>query len=73
MMPAEAYEWPRSMLSVNVNGLNGQAKRRKCFLQLMRGNWDVVVLLETHCPSQQVADDWLHAGRRWAWPALAGA
>jgi hypothetical protein len=50
--------WPRSMLVVNVNGLNGATKRRHFFSRLMHGSWDV----ETHCPSQQVADAWLQEG-----------
>ena len=45
-----------------VNGLSNPAKRRHFFLQLMHGHWDVIVLLETHCASQQVADAWLQEG-----------
>jgi exonuclease III len=50
------------MLCVNVNGLSNRPKRRHFFLQLMQGSWDVVMLVETHCPSQQVADEWLQEG-----------
>ncbi len=56
-----------SVLAVNVNGLSASRKRRAFFLQLLQGNWDVIALMETHCPSSDIAEQWLRegAGRPW--------
>ncbi len=48
---------------MNVNGLSASRKRRAFFLQLLQGNWDVIALMETHCPiNSDIAEQWLREG-----------
>ena len=53
---------PRALLHLNVNGLRGGPKRRELFAALLRGPWDAVVLVETHCASDEEAHAWLREG-----------
>ena len=53
---------PAGLLHLNVNGLNGAAKRRSLFAQLLAGPWDVVVLVETHCSGDTAAHAWVQEG-----------
>ena len=62
-----------SVLAVNVNGLSASRKRRAFFLQLLQGNWDVIVLTETHCPSSDTAERWLREGAGPGQPWLGTA
>jgi len=50
------------MLSVNVNGLCGQDKRRALFHTLQASPWDVVGLQETHHGDADEADRWAKEG-----------
>lgn len=51
-----------SFLTLNVNGLREPRKRRAVFWHLLRGPWDVVVLVETHCASDEEAAGWVREG-----------
>ena len=64
---------PASLLSVNVNGLGGAAKRRALFLSADVHGHDALVLLETHCPSDVAASAWLREGAGPGKPWLGGA
>lgn len=53
---------PLRLLSVNVNGLRGSAKRRQLFHALNVGPWDVVTLQEPHTTSLEEVEGWLREG-----------
>jgi hypothetical protein len=65
------------MLAVNVNGLRDNKKRRD-FLRLLKGQWDVILLTvrlrETHCPDDETAVRWMSEGagpgQPWQGPAF---
>ncbi len=67
-VPSASMAQALSVLAVNVNGLSASRKRRAFFLQLLQGNWDVIVLTETHCPNTDIAEQWLREGREGAGP-----
>ena len=51
------------VLSINVNGLQSSAAKRKAFFQyLRRVQADVVVVQETHCSSDDQATQWVQQG-----------
>ncbi len=65
------------MLAVNVNGLRDNKKykkRRDFLLRLLKGQWDIIVLTETHCPDDVTAARWLSEGagpgQPWQGPAF---
>jgi len=52
------------VLSINVNGLQSNATKRKTFFQyLAQVQADVVVVQETHCSSEDQAQHWVQRGR----------
>ena len=61
-------------LSVNVNGLCGQDKRRVLFHTLQASHWDVVALQETHHADDAEALRWQQEGagptKPWLGPAF---
>lgn len=44
---------PLKLMSLNVNGLRSPAKRRAIFKTAREGNYDMVLLQETHCTSEE--------------------
>ena len=50
------------LLSLNVNGLRGEWKRRMLFHKLQQGNYDIVCLQETHHSCEAEAKQWMQAG-----------
>ena len=71
-MSRQAGTLPRlRMVSLNINGLGDQAKRRTLFSMLQRreDGVDIILLQETHCGSQQTALAWMGegAGRGMPW------
>lgn len=58
------------VLSINVNGLQSNATKRKTFFQyLAQVQADVVVVQETHCSSEDQAQHWVQRGEG---PGLLG-
>ena len=49
-------------LSLNVNGLRDRAKRHQLFDSLLLGNWDVIVLQETHHGGVGEGESWAKEG-----------
>ena len=53
---------PFRAISVNVNGLANPGKRRGFFAWLQQQRCDVGLIVETHCRSSQVAQQWVKEG-----------
>ena len=51
-----------ALLSLNVNGIRDASRRRALFSALLRGPWQVIVLLETHCEGDEEARRWVQEG-----------
>jgi len=53
---------PLRVAAVNVNGLNGDQKRRRFFARLQKQRVDIALLSETHCTSDALAKRWVQEG-----------
>ena len=53
---------PFHAIAVNVNGLAEPGKRRRFFAWLQQQRCDVGLLVETHCRSTQIAQQWIQEG-----------
>ena len=63
MPPTEAHALrPFKTITVNVNGLSHQGKRRGFFAWLQQQRCDIALLVETHCRSTQQGQKWVQEG-----------
>jgi exonuclease III len=53
---------PASILSLNVNGLRDQHKRRSLFAHLLNGPWHAIMLQETHSTDDHEVEEWMREG-----------
>ena len=51
-----------TLLTLNVNGLGSAQKRSTLFSMLLQGNWDIVVLQETHHENREQGNRWAREG-----------
>ena len=47
------------IISLNVKGMNKEQKRRKLIKWLHQEHYDIILLQETKCPNQQIANKWI--------------
>ena len=60
------------LLSLNVNGLRANDKRRSLFNLLHRDTWDIVLLQETHHSSREEGEEWAQEGPHGLRPNWTG-
>ena len=60
--PAGPVAPPFSCVAVNVNGMRSRPKRRSLFSRIRELKYAIVLLVETHCKSDEEARDWTQEG-----------
>jgi endonuclease/exonuclease/phosphatase family metal-dependent hydrolase len=63
----------RRFLSLNINRLRGNDKRRSLFNLLLRDQWDVILLQETHHSSRAEGEERAQEGSHGLCPHLGRA